>query len=289
MIRVSKWLGLVLIAATLCFGQYYPLGDCPDCYSERSSDPSGFHLGVTASAIIGTGPFGLDVIGSFIEQQQLSLYSTQNFREEQEYLWGLEAGGFLRLPNGERIEVLTTFAKTSVGLIATYTEPQSVDSLITYRTDSLNVEVTEITPKLRLSAALPYGLEPYIGVGLTADIFDVTEIYRISGTYYDDLGGGFSSSIESKSQISISGLELLMGARVRITDNLGFHLDASGVFMPNKNVSLGEINNMVQPEDKFGNPRPPQEIYVIPREHRMRFTHVTVRFGVEVSFDMLAL
>jgi len=287
--RVSKFLGLALIAATICFGQYYPLGDCPDCYSKDSGEPSAFHLGVTASAIIGTGPFGLDVVGSFIEQQQLTVYSARNFREEQDYLWGFEAGGFLRLPKGEKIEVLTTFAKTSVGLIATYTEPQSNDSLMTYRTDSLNVEVTEITPKLRLSAALPYGLEPYIGVGLTADIFDVTEVYRISGTYYDSLGGSFTESIDSKSQISISGLELLMGARVRITDNLAFHLDASGVFMPNKNISLGDINNTVIPEDKFGNPRAPQEIYVIPREHRMRFTHVTVRFGVEVSFDMLAL
>lgn len=280
---------LVFAVLALAAIAQYPLGECVDCYNTRTEGTGDFHIGVTGAAIIGTGPFGLDIVGSVIEMQNQDMYSITNFRTEQEYLWGFEAGGFLRLPDGERIEILTTFANTSAGLIATYTEPQPNDSLTTFRTDSLHVSVTEITPKMRFSAALPYGLEPYIAVGLTADIFSVDESYRVLGTYYDSQGGEFNTTFDKTTDISISGLELMLGTKVRITNNLAFHLDASGVFMPNKNISLGDINNTVIPNDQSGNPRDPQEISVIPREHRMRLTHGTVRFGVEVSVDMLAL
>jgi hypothetical protein len=267
----------------------YPVFECFDCYDSRGESTDAYHLGITASALIGTGPFGLDVIGSVVELQSNDIYRITNFREEFDYLWGFEAGGFLRLPKGERIEILTTFAKTNLGLIATYSENQTDDSLMTYRKDSLHIMITEITPKLRLSAAMPYGLEPYIGVGLMADIFEIDETYRVNGIYYDQLGGGLEASLGNSSKISLSGLELLLGTKVRITDYLAFHLDASGVFMPNKNITLGEINNTVAATDRYGNPREPQEISVIPREHRLRLTHATIRFGAEISFYMISL
>ncbi len=282
-------IGLVLLAAVFASFAQYPLGECVDCYNTRTEGTGSFHLGLTGAGIIGAGPFGMDVVGTIIDKQQQNIYIVQSFREEQDYLWGFEAGGYLSLPDGERIEILTTFAKTNVGLIATYTEPQTDDSLITYRTDSLYIGVTEITPKLRLSAAMPYGLEPYICVGLTADIFQIDEIYRVSGTYYDSLGGELDATITNSTQISISGLELMAGTKVRITNNLAFHLDVSGVFIPYKNLSLGEIDNTTIPNDQWGNPRDEQTLLVIPREHRLRLMHATVRFGVEVSIDMLAL
>ncbi len=284
---------LILLAlAAICSAQYAQT-TCPNCdkygYREAAMTDGRFHIGITASGIIGTGPFGTDIVGSVIEQGGLNTYDIQNFREEQGFLWGGEFGGFLRLPNGERIELLVTCAKTRAGLIASYTELQSSDSLFTYRNDSLNAEIIEITPKIRFSAAMPYGLEPYIGLGLAVDIMNFTEVYNVDGVFIDQRGGGFSTAFQKETNLYAYGLHLLLGTKVRITNNLAFHLGADGVFAPNKDLSLGELNNTVTPLDRYGVPRDPVDIALMPREHRLRLTHVTVRFGVEVSLDMANL
>lgn len=253
-----------------------------DCGQSQKSQFS-FNIGATFSGLVGSGPFGPDIVGSVVESGPRTIYSVYNYREEQDYLWGFEAGSFVKLEHGERVELLVAFAKTRAGLIAFYSTEQIGESLHTYRSDSLELGILEITPRLRFSAAMPYGFEPYIGVGLTTNTFDIVENYGVDGTFTDSAGGRFTANFEQKSKIYTTGLNLLLGLRVRFTDNFACRLEADGVFQPNKNLSLSELNTTVYPSDNFGNPRSPIEIDPIPREHRMRLTHVTARFGVEFS------
>jgi len=286
---MAKYYTIFLLLIAVCLGRepysrgsgYSVRADLPAYSADRS-----FHLGLSVSSLVGTGPLGPDVTGSVIEEADLGVYTIKNFREDWGYLWGLEVGGFLRLPDGERIELLVAFAKTSASLTANYDLRQESDSVMTYRRDSLAMDIIEVTPRLRLSAALPYGLEPYIGLGLACDFFTIEELYEVDGIFEDSLGGEFTADFTKTTDLYATGLDLLLGMKVRITDNVACHLEADGVFMPNKDIELDDIDNTAYPVDSDGNPRKPLEIDLFPREHRVRLLHVTARFGIEVSFDV---
>lgn len=282
---------LLIAALTLTAQRQAPYHDynpyyCVKTEPANTANLRGVQFGLTAAGLVGAGPFGPDIVGSFVENDELTVYDVKSYRMEQGFVWGGEAGGYIRLPSGERIELMVVFAKTQMAMVTNYIERQEGDSLVTYRQDSFTVIISDIIPRLRLSAAMPYGLEPYIGLGLATSSFEAEENYNVAGSFYDYRGGDFSADFNKTSKFYSTGLDLLFGLRVRITDNVACHLEADGVFIPNQAFKLDDVDNTIEPTDSLGNPRDSVTIELFPREHRLRLTHVTVRFGIEASFDV---
>jgi len=279
-------LGILLVVSA--FSREYIISEgCPTCRgaSIKTIIEKNYSYGIVASPIIGGGPFAYNITGTQMENYSFNSWNNLNYREEFGFVFGGELGIFMKFPGDERIELLLSYSQNDYALVSNYSTTSN--SYYTIRQDSLFIEIQRITPRLKFSASLPKGLEPYLFAGACFNTNKIQELYTVDGVFTDSAGGDFFVEYPFDSKIELTGFDVGLGLRVRFNDYISFHLEAEGIFQRNEDFILDSIEHTVEIIDDYGNPRAPVEINPFPTSHRLRLIHVNAIFGAEFSLPLI--